>query len=90
MAGITSLSVNAGSDVTDIEGIQYAVNLVSLNMDGAIKNIEKINNLTKLERLNIDSNDLLTDLSFLGSKPDLTDLTVFGCTGLTSLEGLTA
>lgn len=90
MAGITSLSVNAGSDVTDIEGIQYAVNLVSLNLDGDIKNIEKINNLTKLERLNIDSNDLLTDLSFLGSKPDLTDLTVFGSTGLTSLEGLTA
>ncbi|HIX47495.1 MAG TPA: hypothetical protein H9981_00490 [Candidatus Mediterraneibacter caccavium] len=90
MAGITSLSVNAGSDVTDIEGIQYAVNLVSLNMDGAIKNIEKINNLTKLERLNIDSNDLLTDLSFLGSKPELTDLTMFKCTGLTSLKGITA
>ena len=90
MAGITSLSVNAGSDVTDIEGIQYAVNLVSLNMDGDIENIKQIENLTKLERLNIDSNDLLTDLSFLGSKPDLTDLTVFGSTGLTSLEGLTA
>ena len=90
MAGITSLSVNAGSGVTDIEGIQYAVNLVSLNMDGDIENIKQIENLTKLERLNIDSNDLLTDLSFLGSKPDLTDLTVFGSTGLTSLEGLTA
>lgn len=92
MEEITSLSINGPSnveDIGDIEGIQYAVNLQTLNMTGDIKNVEKIEGLTKLRRLTINSNEFLTDLSQFGSKPELTLLNVDDCTELTSLDGIT-
>ena len=89
MKEITYLSINGSSDVADIEGIQYAVNLESLNMTGDIKSVDKIAGLTKLRRLTIAGNNLLRDLSLLGSKPDLTLLDVNNCTNLTSLAGIT-
>lgn len=92
MEEITSLSINGPSnveDIGDIEGIQYAVNLQTLNMTGDIKNVDKIKGLTNLRRLTINSNEFLTDLSQLGSKPELTLLNVDSCTNLISLDGIT-
>ena len=89
MKEIINLSISGSPDVADIEGIQYAVNLESLNMTGDIKSVDKIAGLTKLRRLTIAGNNLLTDLSLLGSKPDLTLLDVNNCTNLTSLAGIT-
>lgn len=89
MESIEYLSISGLSAVEDIDGIQYAVNLQTLNMTGDIKNVEKIEGLTKLRRLTINSNEFLTDLSQLGSKPELTLLNVASCTELTSLDGIT-
>lgn len=89
MEEFTSLTISGTSGVEDIDGIQYAVNLQSLDMTGDIQNVNQIVGLTKLERLTINSNDFLTDLSQLGSKPALTQLNLNGCTKLTSLQGLT-
>lgn len=89
MESIEYLSISGLSAVEDIDGIQYAVNLQTLNMTGDIKNVDKIKGLTNLRRLTINSNEFLTDLSQLGSKPELTLLNVDSCTELTSLDGIT-
>ena len=89
MESIEYLSISGLSAVEDIDGIQYAVNLRTLNMTGDIKNVDKIKGLTNLRRLTINSNEFLTDLSQLGSKPELTLLNVASCTELTSLDGIT-
>ena len=89
MESIEYLSISGLSAVEDIDGIQYAVNLQILNMTGDIKNVDKIKGLTNLRRLTINSNEFLTDLSQLGSKPELTLLNVDDCTELTSLDGIT-
>ena len=89
MESIEYLSISGLSAVEDIDGIQYAVNLQILNMTGDIKNVDKIKGLTNLRRLTINSNEFLTDLSQLGSKPELTLLNVDDCTELTSLQGIT-
>lgn len=89
MESIEYLSISGLSAVEDIDGIQYAVNLQTLNMTGDIKNVDKIKGLTNLRRLTINSNEFLTDLSQLGSKPELTLLSVDSCTELTSLDGIT-
>ena len=89
MESIEYLSISGLSAVEDIDGIQYAVNLQTLNMTGDIKNVDKIKGLTNLRRLTINSNEFLTDLSQLGSKPELTLLNVDSCTNLISLDGIT-
>ena len=89
MEGLTSLTINGTTDVEDIDGIQYAVNLRSLYMSGNIQNVNKIAGLTKLTRLTVSSNDFMTDIAQLGSKPVLEELDLDDCEKLTSLEGLT-
>ena len=89
MENIEYLSISGLSAVEDIDGIQYAVNLQTLNMTGDIKNVDKIKGLTNLRRLTINSNEFLTDLSQLGFKPELTLLNVDSCTNLISLDGIT-
>ncbi len=90
MAKLSSLTISGTSGVKDIEGIQYAVNLRYLTMSGDIQSVDQIAGLEKLINLAIESNDFLTHLSQLGSKPELTRLDVDGCANLTSLNGLTA
>ena len=89
MEGLTSLSIDGTADVEDIDGIRYAANLQILRMSGNIQNVDQIAELEKLTSLTINSNEYMTDISRLGSKPVLKKLDLNGCANLTSLNGLT-
>lgn len=89
METLTSLSIQSESGVTDLEGIQYAVNLKTLRVEGNVENLGRISGLAALGTLSIQNNDNLTDISVLGSKPALRTLRISYCPNLTTLNGLT-
>ncbi len=94
LATLTSLSVNTAFndefEVTNIEGVQYAVNLKSLTVYYDVDGLEQIRGLQKLTSLTIYNNELVRDLTMVGSKPELEILRVSSCPNLTTLDGLTA
>src|SRR5699024_6745850 len=89
LEGLTELYILSDSGVEDIEGLQYAVNLTTLVINCDVQNIDKISGLTKLVSLSVTDNSGLTDLSLLGSKPELEKLDIHDSSQLTSLDGLT-
>ncbi len=88
MKNLKSVWINESDDVTNIEGIQYAVNLSTLYVNGDVAGLDKIEKLEQLTSLSILNNDNLTTLSVLGEKPALTGMTLTGCSQLESLEGM--
>ena len=51
MEELTSLVIDSGDDVEDLDGLRYAVNLTSLSVYGDIAGLEEIGYLEKLESL---------------------------------------
>ncbi len=88
MESLTYLRIDSGSGVTDIDGIQYAVNLSRLYIDGDVQSLEQISGLGKLEILSVTGNSYAKELSWLGSKPVLGKLSLYSCEELVSLDGI--
>ena len=74
MEELTSLVIDSGDDVEDLDGLRYAVNLTSLSVYGDIAGLEEIGYLEKLESLFVNQNSGLETLSVFGDKPALADL----------------
>lgn len=74
MEELTSLVIDSGDDVEDLDGLRYAVNLTSLSVYGDIAGLEEIGYLEKLESLSVNQNSGLETLSVFGDKPALADL----------------
>lgn len=88
LASLTELDIEAEYDedgafppfrVTDLEGLQYAVNLTSLSLTGneILKDVSQLSGLTKLVTLDLRGNNV-TDLSPLGSLVNLKELILTG------------
>ena len=61
-------------DITDLRGLEYAINLTALYLDGnIISDISPLSNLTNLEGLHLDEN-IISDISPLSNLTNLTDL----------------
>lgn len=71
MEELTSLVIDSGDDVEDLDGLRYAVNLTSLSVYGDIAGLEEIGYLEKLESLFVNQNSGLETLSVFGDKPAL-------------------
>ena len=71
MEELTSLVIDSGDDVEDLDGLRYAVNLTSLSVYGDIAGLEEIGYLEKLESLSVNQNSGLETLSVFGDKPAL-------------------
>lgn len=74
MEELTSLVIESGDGVEDLDGLRYAVNLTSLRVYGDITGLEEIGYLEKLESLSVNRNSNLETLSVFGDKPALEDL----------------
>ena len=74
MEELTSLVIDSGDDVENLDGLRYAVNLTSLSVYGDIAGLEEIGYLEKLESLSVNQNSGLETLSVFGDKPALADL----------------
>lgn len=102
---ITQAKLNAlltltlvSADIVNLSGLQYAANLLQLNLPGnRVRDLSPLNGLNKLEQLLLDDNEL-TDLSSLPHLPSLkllslnynniTDISPVNC--LTTLQTLSA
>ena len=69
MEELTSLVIDSGDDVEDLDGLRYAVNLTSLSVYGDIAGLEEIGYLEKLESLSVNQNSGLETLSVFGDTP---------------------
>ena len=74
MKELTSLVIESGDGVEDLDGLRYAVNLTSLRVYGDITGLEEIGYLENLESLSVNRNSNLETLSVFGDKPALEDL----------------
>lgn len=88
MEELTSLFIDSGDDVEDLDGLRYAVNLTSLSVYGDIAGLEEIGYLEKLESLSVNQNSGLETLSVFGDKPALADLEtlVLNMNNITSMQ----
>ena len=82
-----------GSDITDLRGIEFAINLIGLDLGGnSILDISSLASLTSLTSLNLGGN-AISDISSLASLTNLTGLYLAGnsildISSLTSLTSL--
>ena len=82
-----------GSDITDLRGIEFAINLIGLDLGGnSISDISSLASLTSLTSLNLGGN-AISDISSLASLTNLTGLYLAGnsildISSLTSLTSL--
>ena len=73
MEAITSLSLSS-SEITDITGLENAINLTSLNLwNNNVSNITALKDLTQLTYLDLFENNV-TDISALRNLTNLTSL----------------
>ena len=71
MEELTSLVIESGDGVEDLDGLRYAVNLTSLRVYGDITGLEEIGYLENLKSLSVNRNSNLETLSVFGDKPAL-------------------
>ena len=74
MEELTSLVIESGDGVEDLDGLRYAVNLTSLRVYGDITGLEEIGYLENLKSLSVNRNSNLETLSVFGDKPALEEL----------------
>lgn len=86
---VRSIYFQETQSITDITGIQYATNLTHLNISGSVDGVDELAQLENLQKISISYHDSLTDLTFLGNKPNLSSLSIGSCKNFTSLSGLT-
>ena len=60
MKKLTYLTIGSTSGVEDIAGIQYAVNLQTLDIDGDVSGLHQLQSLSGLVRLTINSNNFVS------------------------------
>lgn len=91
MLGLTSLTIR-GAGVSDLTGLQYAVNLRSLDLrENAITSVEALSGMTNLTTLNLSMNKI-GDISSLSALKNLTELDVHDnhrVSDISSLSGMT-
>ncbi len=91
MLGLTSLTMR-GAGVSDLTGLEYAVNLRSLDLrENAIASVEALSGLTNLTTLNLSMNKI-ADISSLSALKNLTELDVHDnhrVSDISSLSGMT-
>lgn len=86
---VINSSYTTGIDgIENLEGLQYAENLTRLYINGDFHDITPVGTLKKLKWLDITNNSALTDLTQLGSMPNLTYLFMQECPSLTTLDGI--
>ena len=89
MESLTYLSLDTGEGkIQSIEGIQYAVNLTSLRIDGKCPDISKIGTLSNLRTLDIRYTDGF-NFTLLNAMPNLETLDLFSVSDLKNLDGIT-
>lgn len=87
MASITGMLYGFNRQVSNIEGIQYAVNLTSIDLSSnKIKDVSPLSNLTKVERLDLSSNPV-DDISSLNNLTNLKNL-FFGQSNINDISVL--
>ena len=77
--------------ITNLEGLQYAVNLTSLEIGGGfLTDISQVSSLTKLTRLGLGGNEQIRDITPLGGLADLKylDLASNAIEDISALGGL--
>ena len=78
--------------ITNLEGLQYAVNLISLEIvDGFLTDISQVSGLTKLTKLDLSRNEQIRDTTPLSGLVNLRylDLASNAIADVSSLNGLT-
>ena len=78
--------------ITNLEGLQYAVNLISLEIvDGFLTDISQVSGLTKLTKLDLSRNEQIRDITPLSGLVNLRylDLASNAIEDVSSLNGLT-
>jgi internalin A len=91
LATLTDLDAN-GRGITDLDGLQYCVGLVHLNIyQNQISDITPLDGLTALTELGLDWNEI-SDITPLDGLTALTDLSLYQnqISDITPLDGLTA
>ena len=89
MESLSYLSLDTGEGkIQSIEGIQYAVNLTSLRIDGKCPDIGKIGTLSNLRTLDIRYTDGF-NFTLLDAMPNLETMDVFSVSDLKNLDGIT-
>ena len=76
-------------DVKSIEGLQYCINLVDLNLTGNdIEDISPLGSCRKLKELDLSRNEKLKDLSPISVCTQLTYLSLENCKGISDISPL--